>query len=234
MIKGVLFDLDGTLLDIDIEAFLDDYFAALGPVIASLLPADADPASGLRAVLAGTSATVEPHPGLTNREVFNRRFAELTGIDLDREEYSRVLHDFYRDTFPGLQGELGPRDGAQAVVSRALELGMRVAVATNPIFPEAAIRERMRWAGLDDLDVHLVTTYETMQSTKPLPSYFIQTAEMLGVAPQECLMVGDDRSLDMSASDVGMTTFYVGRRPIPACDYDGDLRELAELLPRLA
>ncbi len=34
---------------------------------------------------------------------------------------------------------------------------------------------------------------------------------MLGVAPATCLMVGDDRALDMPAADLGMRTFYVGR-----------------------
>ena len=140
---------------------------------------------------------------------------------------------FYRDVFPTLRNGLGPRDGARDAVVIASFLGLKVAIATNPIFPADAIRERMRWADLADLPVDLVTTFEIMHATKPHAAYFLETAQMLGVSPHECLMVGDDRVLDMGAADVGMRTFYVGRPPLPAADFSGDLRDLAKLLPRL-
>ncbi len=234
MLAGVLFDLDGTLLDIDIDGFLDDYFAALGPVVADVLGNGADAAVGLRAVVDATGAMVRPHSGTTNRETFNARFHELTGIDLDLEEYALPFERFYAEVFPSLRKSIGPRDGAREVVESALALGLRVAIATNPIFPRSAILERMRWAGVSDLAVHAVTSYENMHSTKPLPAYFSQTAEMIGAEPTRCLMVGDDRVLDMGAADVGMRTFYVGRMPAPTSDYCGNLRDLADLLPRIA
>jgi FMN phosphatase YigB (HAD superfamily) len=78
-----------------------------------------------------------------------------------------------------------------------------------------------------------VTTYEHMEACKPDPAYFRQTARLLGVAPADCMMVGDDRSLDMPAADIGMATYYVGCDPDAVADYRGDLDALAELLPRL-
>jgi len=119
-------------------------------------------------------------------------------------------------------------------VETALRLGLKVAIATNPIFPMSAVRERMRWAGLEGFDVHVVTAYEVMCATKPHAAYYTQTAELLGVDPRTCIMVGDDRVLDMSAADIGMRTFYVGDGPAPACDWNGTLDELAELLTRLS
>jgi FMN phosphatase YigB (HAD superfamily) len=233
VLQGVLFDLDGTLLDIDIDGFLADYFGALGPVVADVVGDGVDPAIGLRAVMDATSAMVEPHPGRTNRAVFNERFRALTSVDLDLEEYALPFERFYADVFPTLRKTIGPRDGAREVVQTALDLGLRVAISTNPIFPSSAIRERMRWAEVDDLLVHAVTTYECMHATKPLAAYFSETAALIGVPADRCLMVGDDRVLDMGAADVGMRTYYVGPRPIPTSDYSGDLRELAALLPRL-
>ena len=41
-------------------------------------------------------------------------------------------------------------------------MGLRVALATNPIFPEAAIKSRIRWAGLEPEDFELYTTYENI------------------------------------------------------------------------
>ena len=233
VLNGVLFDLDGTLLDIDLDSFFREYFSALGPVLAEALGRDGDVRAGLDAVLEGTQAMSLPHPTSTNREVFNARFHELTGSDLDLDEYARPLERFYRNVFPSLRGSMGPMDGAREAVETALGLGLKVAIATNPIFPRSAIEERMRWAGVADLDVHLVTTYENMHAAKPSPAYFVETAELLGVEPAEALMVGDDRVLDMTAADVGMRTFYVGSGTAPGTDFSGMLGDLIGLLPRL-
>jgi len=234
VLSAVLFDLDGTLLDIDIDGFLGDYFGALGPVVASVLGDGIAPEQGLRAVIDATEAMVVAHPETTNQAAFNARFAELTGVNLDLGEYALPFERFYAEVFPTLRKGLGPREGGRAAVQTALDLGLKVAVATNPIFPRSAVLERMRWAGIDDLTVGLVTTYECMHATKPLPAYFAETAELLGVPASECLMVGDDRVLDLGASRAQMRTFYVGPAPLPESDFAGDLADLAALLPRLA
>ena len=233
MLKGVLFDLDGTLLDIDLDVFLRDYFAALGPVVAEVMGAGAHANTALDAVMESTEAMMLAHPGRTNQAVFNETFRRLTHTDLDLNEFALPFERFYSDVFPTLRGAMVPRRGAREAVVAALAAGLRVAIATNPIFPLSAIRERMRWACVDDLEVHAITSYEVMQATKPLPSYYVQTAEMLGVDPIDCLMVGDDRTLDMAAADVGMRTFYVGESPAPTADYCGSTADVASLLGRL-
>lgn len=233
VLSGVLFDLDGTLLDIDLDVFFREYFAALGPVIAQALDADIDEGAAVEAVLEGTRVMGLPHPGATNREVFNARFLELTGTDPDSAPLSADLARFYAEDFPRLRGTTGPRLSARQAVETALDLGLKVAIATNPIFPRAAIEERMRWAGIADLPVHLITSYENMHATKPSLAYYIETAHLLDVSPIEAIMVGDDRILDMTAADIGIKTFYVGPGRVPATDYVGTLDELAKLLPRL-
>lgn len=227
--RAVLFDLDGTLLDIDIDAFLRVYFAALGPVIAELT--GSSPAEAIDAVITSTNAMVRPHPGQTNREVFNARFASLTGVDLAQK--GEVIDEFYARTFPTLGAGLRPREGARRAVEAALSSGLLVAVATNPIFPAAAISERIRWARVADLPFSFVSTYENMHSCKPDPGYYLEIASVLNVAPTECLMVGDDHVLDMRAAHVGMATFFVGDGAGGSADHVGDLDDLSELLPRL-
>jgi len=233
VIRAVLFDLDGTLLDIDLGRFLRDYFAALGPVVSEVVGLESAQ-EGLAAVISGTDAMSLPHPGLTNREAFNARFHELTQTDLDLEEFALPFERFYREVFPSLRGDFAPMPGALQALQTCHDLGHRVAIATNPIFPRSAVDERMRWAGISDVEVHVITSYEEMHATKPHASYFAETAAMLGVEPRYCLMVGDDRSLDMPAADLGMRTFYVGAdKGVPA-DWSGTLEDLADLLPRLA
>jgi len=230
VLRAVLFDLDGTLLDLDLDTFLRRYFAALRDATGEL--AGADRADELMdAVQAATGAMMRPHPGHTNRDVFYADFLARTGIDL--EEDWEVFERFYRDVFPGLGGASGPAPGARDALETALDLGLSVAIATNPIFPRAAVEERLAWAGLRDLDIPVLTTYEIMTACKPLPGYFLQTADLVGVAASACLMVGDDRALDLPAADVGMRTFYVGSSADAPADYRGTLEELVGLLPRL-
>src|SRR5450759_3839217 len=89
VIRGVLFDLDGTLLDLDLDAFLRRYFAALSEVASRHFPG----IDMLPAILAATGAMQSQHPGRTNREVFDADVLERTGIDL--EASWEVFGDFY-------------------------------------------------------------------------------------------------------------------------------------------
>jgi FMN phosphatase YigB (HAD superfamily) len=230
-VKAVLFDLDGTLLDIDIDAFLGQYFTALGPVVVEVI--GGDPQSGIRAIMAATREMIASHPGRTNEEVFAEAFSAVTGVELGPESWAR-FDRFYEDVFPTLRGTIGPSIGAAEAISTAQRLGMKTVVATNPIFPAAAIRERMRWAGIAEVPFDLVTTYEIMHAAKPDLEYYRSIAETIECDPCDCLMVGDDPTLDMVAADIGMRTFYVGPAPVPAADYVGTLPELVTLLPRVS
>ena len=229
--RAVLFDLDGTLLDLDLGAFLGRYFAALEIASAPLAGVHDGEGGFMEALHAATGTMMELHPGRTNREVFYAELLARTGVDLN--EHWGVYQRFYDEVFPTLGDTAGPAPGARTVVTTALELGLEVAIATNPIFPRAAVDHRLAWAQIADLPVSVVTTYETMQACKPHAAYYRQTAELLGVAADECLMVGDDRALDMPAADVGMRTYYVGQDEDAPADMRGDLQELARLLPRL-
>lgn len=232
MLKAVLFDLDGTLLDIDLDGFLREYFTALGPVLATL--ADGlGVAAALDAVMRCTDQMCTPHAGTTNRDIFNEHFERMTGVDLTAEGPSRVIDAFYTDRFPALQRDHRPRAHGIDAVTAARTGGLKVAVATNPIFPLPAIHERMRWAELDRSWFDVVTSYETMEACKPDLGYFRQVAEMLEVEPSECLMVGDDPVLDLAAADIGMKTFYVGPERRVSADWSGGLDEVARILELL-
>jgi FMN phosphatase YigB (HAD superfamily) len=230
-VQGILFDLDGTLLDIDLASFLDRYFSALARAMAPLTDGQETLQAAMKALNVATYAMMLPHPGRTNQDVFTEEFRALTGIDI--EVNASVFARFYAEEFPLLGDGYGPAPGARDAVEAALSLGLRVAVATNPIFPLAAVEHRIAWAGLSDLPVHAVTTYETMHACKPLPSYFTETAERIGAAPERCLMVGDDHELDLPAAATGMKTYYVGPESEVDADFIGDLHGLVEALPRL-
>ena len=229
--RAILFDLDGTLLDLDLSSFLERYFRALDDAARPLFPDGTGHSRFMAALHAAVGRMMEQHPGVTNQRVFFNDLRDATGFDL--EAHWHVFEGFYRDVFPSLAGDARPAKGARRVLELAHGLGLKTAIATNPIFPRIAVDHRIAWAGLADMPIDAVTTYETMEACKPHPGYFRQTAHLLRVDTTECMMVGDDRMLDIPASDVGMTTFYVGRHEGVAADFSGDLDDLADLLPRL-
>ena len=229
--RAVLFDLDGTLLDLDLDAFLVRYFAALERAAVPLTEHVGTSGSFMSAMGEATRAMMKRHPGRTNQSVFYDEVLRRTGIDL--AEHWPLFEAFYEDVFPRLADTAAPAPGAQNAFRAARTLGLRVAIATNPIFPRIAVDHRLAWAGLSSDDADVVTTYEQMESCKPYPEYFLQTASLLGVAPQDCIMVGDDPVLDLPARAVGMRTYYVGSKSGVLADYHGDLWGLSDLLPGL-
>ena len=87
--------------------------------------------------------------------------------------------------------------------------GKGVVLATNPLFPSVATRNRASWAGLDISDFLLYTTYENSCYCKPNPKYYIEICEKLKLDPTECLMVGNDVTEDMVAETLGMKVFLL-------------------------
>ncbi len=230
MIAGLLLDLDGTLLDIDLPSFLRAYFVALEEASREIRTGDGDTTSVLQAIRAATDAMMQPHPGRTNREAFAEVFEDLTGLTYD--EVWPVYERFYAQVFPRFGRLARPAAGAREVIDTASRLGLAVVIATNPIFPEAAVRHRLAWAGLDGLDVP-VTSYENMTACKPQREYFLEACSLIGRDPQDCLMVGDDRFLDLAAAEVGLRTYYVGDDPDAVSDWRAPLEQLPALLEAL-
>ena len=55
----------------------------------------------------------------------------------------------------------------------------------------------------------MYTTYENSSFCKPNPKYYLEILEKIGVAPEECLMVGNDVTEDMVAKELGMEVFLL-------------------------
>ena len=62
----------------------------------------------------------------------------------------------------------------------ARQTGRKVVVATNPMFPETAILQRVQWAGFpeDGAGFDLVTTIENSHATKAHSEYYSESESM--------------------------------------------------------
>lgn len=228
-IRAILFDLDGTLLDNDMDAFLPPYFRMLSARVAHLLP----PEVFMPRLLTASDAMLQNDGRQTNEEAFARAFYPLAGHS--RAEVEPLFLDFYQNEYPALRALTRRKPEARKVVQQALDLGHDVVIATNPLFPAIAVQQRLEWAGVDDLPFRLVTSYENSRATKPHPLYFRQILETIGQPPEAALMVGDEE-MDMAAAHVGCPTFLVPSPrttlspATPAPDFQGSLADLGALL----
>ena len=205
MIDTVLFDLDGTLLPMDQDEFVHTYMSLLAK---SLAPHGYEPKHLVAAVWSGTKAMVENTGEATNEEVFWADFCHIFGEDARKDE--PLFEEFYATDFALARKVCGFDAAAAEVIAMLKEKGIRVALATNPLFPEIATRQRIRWAGLEPEDFEIITTYENSRFCKPNPEYYRDLLDKLGLEPENCLMVGNDVDEDMlPAKKAGMQTFLL-------------------------
>ena len=203
-LRCVLFDLDGTLLPMDQEEFTKAYFHLLAKKLA---PRGYEPKALVDAIWAGTAAMVKNDGRCSNEEAFWQRFTQIYGPKV--QEDKPVFEEFYANEFQNARTACGFNPRAAETVAAIRSMGYQVALATNPIFPAVATESRIRWAGLEPADFTLYTTYENSTHCKPNPAYFRDVAESLHLAPESCLMVGNDALEDTAAAQVGMKVFLL-------------------------
>ena len=203
-LRCVLFDLDGTLLPMDQEECTKAYFHQLAKTLA---PRGYEPKALVDAIWVGTAAMVKNDGQCSNEEAFWQRFTQIYGPKV--QEDKPIFEDFYANEFQNARSVCGFTPRAAETVAAIRSMGYRVALATNPIFPSVATESRIRWAGLKPEDFELYTTYENSTHCKPNPAYFCDVAESLHLAPESCLMVGNDALEDTAAAQVGMQVFLL-------------------------
>lgn len=229
--KAILFDMDGTLLPMNMEEFTHGYFRFLAK---KLLPYGIEKEKLVPAIWDGTAAMVKNDGSATNDRVFWKRFEEITGIP--EAVVGDACLDFYSNEFKGAKVFTAENPLAVEAVKAAREKAPIVALATNPIFPMAGQVTRMSWVGLTPDDFDLVTCYESDSFCKPNPKYFISVCERLGVSPAECLMIGNDEGEDMYAASVaGMDCYLVTDTMIENSKHpwEGPMGTFAEMVEML-
>lgn len=203
-VTTVLFDLDGTLLPMDQEIFVKDYF---GRIAAKLAPQGYDPKKLVETIWRGTGAMVKNDGSKTNEEAFWELAVAVYGQKIMDDKH--FFDEFYETEFDKVKAVCGYHPAAAEIVHSLKKRGFRVALATNPIFPARATQWRIGWAGLKPEDFELYTTYENSRYCKPNLDYYRDVLAQLNVKAEECLMVGNDVGEDMIARQLGMQVFLL-------------------------
>ncbi len=225
MMNTILFDLDGTLLPLDMQKFTEIYFHELGYMFKDMI----DPKLLVKYIWTATEEMVRNTEYKTNEEVFMNKFSQLIGGDISK--YTKRFDAFYDTHF------LKTREAVQSqlLIKESIELlkekNYKLVVATNPLFPRKAIYHRIEWAGLDLKDFEYVTSYEDNHYCKPQLHFYKEILDVIGKAPEQCMMVGNDVQEDLIALNLGLKTFFIRNYMIHRtqdeidCTYEGNYED---------
>ena len=234
--RYILFDLDGTLLPMDMDRYLSIYFTGLTEKMSDV-PKEIIP----RMLWEGIVAMMKNNGPRTNREVFAEVFTQHTGKDYYAGE--DAFMGFYETAYQRCLEACQPTDMAAKIVKTLQKKGCQVVIATSPLYPAIASHSRVKWAGLGECDFPLVTTFDDFHAAKPNPRYYLEVCEKLGASPKDCVMVGNDVEEDGVARTVGMdvilvTDCLINKKNLPMEGmYPATLRDVltwAESLPTLS
>lgn len=236
MINTILFDLDGTLLPMELDEFLNSYFSEL----ANYLKEKIEPKLLVKYVMDATEKVILNKDKIKNETVFMERFNELAGGNI--EEYKNLFIDFYNSSFEKAKKSTYVSSEIVESIRILKEKGYTLAIATNPLFPMVANHHRIKWAGVTPNDFKYISSFESNNFCKPNSKYYQEVLDGTSKKAEECLMVGNDVLDDLSASNLGIKTYLIDNHLVNKynkeinSDYQGsylDFLEFVKALPIL-
>ena len=167
MIKGVLFDMDGVLLD------SEEYITRAGILMFREKGFEVQ------------ESDFKPFTGMGENR-FLGGVAEKYAIPFDLEKDKARAYAIYEQI---TRGKLEPLKGVREFIDRCRRRHLKLAVATSA--DEVKMRINLRETGLkEELFDTLVNGLE-VEHKKPHPEIYLLAAKRLGLAPADCLVVED-------------------------------------------
>jgi FMN phosphatase YigB (HAD superfamily) len=200
--RHLLVDLDGTLIySGSILVHLEFIFRIL-PIMTKYKGWRA----AWRTLKEGSKVFTVPSPDKTNQqrliEVFERNFG------LEKSDAEKQLAKTLMDVFPVLEPHFGKIPGAAKFLDWA-KGKYSLSLATNPVWPVEIVHLRMRWGGIDPNYFTRITTSDRMHACKPSKQYYEELMAQEGFKPEECLLIGNERKMDLPATKAGIAVFLI-------------------------
>lgn len=205
-IKAIMFDLDGTLLPMNEDEFTHGYF---GLLCKKLMPFGYEKDKLIQTIWQGTKAMIKNDGKETNEKVFWDIFKSVYGDDhLKDKEY---IDQFYLSEFKNAKVFCGENDLAKQIVDLAKLKGLKVILASNPVFPKNGMTTRMSFIGLNEQDFDYISSYENSHFSKPNPNYYKEILHKNNLNPDEVVFFGNNEVEDLDpAKFCGIETFLIG------------------------
>ncbi len=233
-VRAIFFDLDGTLLEVEMKKFIPAYLSTLSGYFEDKV----DRRTFAQVLTATTFALLRSDDGSrTNEEMLIEAVGVYLGIN--RTQFEQRLAAFFQEGMAQLAELVTALPMAREILACCFARDLKVVVATNPVFPRPLVDARLHWGNLHDFPFDLVTSYENSRYCKPNVRYFQDLLEQFGLQPHQCVMVGNDTEHDLAARQAGIPTFLADTWLIDrqqgdfTTDFRGGHEELLQFVGRL-
>jgi len=167
MIKGILFDMDGVLVDSEEYIFeaAKMMFAEHGIIVK---PEDALPFVG------------------TGENRYISGIGETNGFIVDIERDKARTYAIYGEI---TKGKLNALPGVHAFIEQCKGKGLKIAVASSADRVKIAINLHEIGLSADTFDA--IISGEDVERKKPFPDIYLLAAQKIGLSPHDCVVVED-------------------------------------------
>lgn len=232
MLKAVVFDMDETLLSINLNAFILRYFKDVSSMLADIgRRSRGGTMARLGTILVDLNANRRSGTdNRTNLEFYRTEVERRCGICLSDPLIYEAFTYYDREVLPYKNDDVinaHAMPGAHAALQAVQDAGLRCALFTNPSFPQGAIECRMGWGDLADAPFELVTHMGNTTRCKPDATYYLEQLQVMGLEPHEVLMVGNDPRRDFPSPACGIQTAYVGQGKPGRATWHGTMEDFA-------
>lgn len=178
MLKAVVFDMDETLLSINLNAFILRYFKDVSSMLADIgRRSRGGTMARLGTILVDLNANRRSGTdNRTNLEFYRTEVERRCGICLSDPLIYEAFTYYDREVLPHKNDDVinaHAMPGAHAALQAVQDAGLRCALFTNPSFPQGAIECRMGWGDLADAPFELVTHMGNTTRCKPDATYYL-------------------------------------------------------------
>ncbi|AFQ44629.1 HAD family hydrolase [Desulfosporosinus meridiei] len=226
MIQAILFDIEGTLTNLDMAKFMQNYLGILAPRFSHIISPDKFTKQLIKSM---ENVQKEPKHEQTVMQAFFEDFSKATGQSV--QTIKQIFDRFYTADFPALRCLVQPNAQGVKVVAKSIQEGFLTAIVSDPLIPLVAIREQISWTGLNPEQFKVIASLDDFHYTKPQLEFFNEIAEKLGVRPEGCLLVSTHNK-DLICQELGMQVFLV-EKALEAKDQNhhaGQLENLYRLI----
>lgn len=232
VLKAVVFDMDETLLSINLNAFILRYFKDVSSMLADIgRRSHGGTMARLGTILVDLNANRRSGTdNRTNLEFYQEEVERRCGICLSDPLIYEAFTYYDREVLPYKNDDMinaKAMPGAHAALQAVQNAGLRCALFTNPSFPQGAIECRMGWGEMADAPFELVTHMGNATRCKPDATYYLEQLQVMGLEPHEVLMVGNDPKRDFPSPACGIQTAYVGQGKPGRATWCGTMEDFA-------
>ncbi len=212
-LKGVLFDLGGTLIYIDND--VNFYSRFIFDKFEELLGTESS-----RMTFEEFTAFAISYWHKIKNDYFSRgedfkldefSFGLLREYGMSEESVNRIAPEYSKAIFECEYNSTAIFDGALELLDYLKKNDFRIGLISNTAYDETQIRKLMRKVGIEDY-FEIVLSSSDERCSKPNPLIFQKALNALNLQPQEALYIGDRPRFDAEGpKNAGMQWFIVNK-----------------------